>query len=171
MLFRSTAIGIDEAGINDDRDMLQEMRMVLNAHRVPGMNEADVPTPAQVLRMATIGGARTTPFATKIGTLEVGKAADLVLIDASQIETPYLDPEMPLLHALVHRAKAGHVLLTMCNGEVIYEQGRFTRVDREAALTALGQDLRKALADDEVERRGLSKADRKSTRLNSSHRT
>jgi hypothetical protein len=40
----NTAIGIDEAGINDDRDMLQEMRMVLRAHRVPGMDDA-VPTP------------------------------------------------------------------------------------------------------------------------------
>ena len=35
----TTAIGIDEAGINDDRDMLQEMRMVLRAHRVPGMDD------------------------------------------------------------------------------------------------------------------------------------
>ena len=34
----NTAIGLDEAGINDDRDMLQEMRMVLRAHRVPGMD-------------------------------------------------------------------------------------------------------------------------------------
>ena len=48
----TTAIGIDEAGINDDRDMLQEMRMVLRAHRVPGMDD-EVPTPAQVFRMAT----------------------------------------------------------------------------------------------------------------------
>ncbi|WP_163980883.1 amidohydrolase family protein, partial [Raoultella ornithinolytica] len=44
----NTAIGMDEAGINDDRDMLQEMRLVLRAHRVPGMVEADVPTMAQV---------------------------------------------------------------------------------------------------------------------------
>ena len=58
----NTAIGIDEAGINDDRDMLQEMRMVLRAHRVPGMDD-EVPTPAQVFRMATSGGAKTTPFA------------------------------------------------------------------------------------------------------------
>jgi hypothetical protein len=48
----TTAIGMDEAGINDDRDMLQEMRMVLRAHRVPGMDD-EVPTPAQVFRMAT----------------------------------------------------------------------------------------------------------------------
>ena len=52
----NTAIGLDEAGINDDRDMLQEMRMVLRAHRVPGMDD-EVPTPAQVFRMATSGGA------------------------------------------------------------------------------------------------------------------
>ena len=55
--------------------------MVLRAHRVPGMVEADVPTMAQVLRMATVGGARTTPYGDSIGTLEVGKAADMVLID------------------------------------------------------------------------------------------
>jgi hypothetical protein len=46
----------------------------------------------------------------------------------------------------------------MCDGEVIYENGRFTRVDRDSALKALHDDLCKALADDEVERRQLSKA-------------
>ena len=73
----NTAIGLDEAGINDDRDMLQEMRLVLRAHRVPGMDEDDVPSMAQVLRMATVGGARTTAFGDSLGTLEVGKGADL----------------------------------------------------------------------------------------------
>jgi len=83
----NTAIGLDEAGINDDRDMLQEMRLVLRAHRVPGMGD-EVPTMAQVFRMATIGGARTTAFADHIGTIEVGKAADLVLIDWDHIRYP-----------------------------------------------------------------------------------
>jgi cytosine/adenosine deaminase-related metal-dependent hydrolase len=153
-----TAIGIDEAGINDDRDMLQEMRMVLRAHRVPGMVDDDVPTTAQVLRMATAGGARTTPFGATIGTLEVGKAADLCLIDWRQIAYPYLDSSTSLLDALVQRAKSSGVAMTMCNGEVVYEHGRFTKVDRQAALAALHRDLDKALADDEVERRKLSKA-------------
>src|SRR5439155_25132863 len=43
------ALGLDEAGINDDRDMLQEMRLVLRLHRVPGMDDV-VPTSAQVFR-------------------------------------------------------------------------------------------------------------------------
>jgi 5-methylthioadenosine/S-adenosylhomocysteine deaminase len=154
----NTAIGLDEAGINDDRDMLQEMRMVLRAHRVPGMVEEDVPTMAQVLRMATVGGARTTPYGETIGTLEVGKAADLVLIDWKQVAYPYLDVETPLLDAVIQRAKAEGVAMTMCDGEVIYQAGRFTRVDREGALKALHDDLQRALADDEVERRQLSKA-------------
>ena len=154
----NTAIGLDEAGINDDRDMLQEMKLVLRAHRVPGMVDDDVPSISQVLRMATVGGAKTTPYGASIGTLEVGKSADLVLLDWKQISYPYLDEETPLLDAVIQRAKAEGVKLTMCDGEVIYQDGKFTRVDRDASLKALHDDLSKALANDEVERRKLSKA-------------
>jgi 5-methylthioadenosine/S-adenosylhomocysteine deaminase len=154
----NTAIGLDEAGINDDRDMLQEMRLVLRAHRVPGMIDEDVPTMAQVLRMATVGGAKTTPYGTTIGTIEVGRAADLVLLDWKQISYPYLDTEMPLLDAVILRAKTEGVKMTMCAGEVLYQDGKFTRVDKDAALKALHDDLQKALTNDEVERRMLSKA-------------
>ncbi|MCJ2119229.1 amidohydrolase family protein [Methylobacterium sp. J-001] len=154
----NTAIGLDEAGINDDRDMLQEMRLVLRAHRVPGMDEADVPSMAQVLRMATVGGARTTPYGDSLGTIEVGKAADLVLLDWDQIAYPYLDPATPLLDAVIQRAKTGGVTTVLCEGEVLYADGRFTRVDKDAALKALHDDLSRALSDDEVERRQLSKA-------------
>ena len=154
----NTAIGLDEAGINDDRDMLQELKLVLRAHRVPGMVEDDVPTMAQVLRMATVGGAKTTPFGTSIGTLEVGKAADMVLIDWDSVAYPYLDELTPTLDAVIQRAKSQAVTMTMCDGEVIYQDGKFTKVDKTAALKALHDDLSKALADDEVERRKLSKA-------------
>jgi cytosine/adenosine deaminase-related metal-dependent hydrolase len=154
----NTAIGLDEAGINDDRDMLQELKLVLRAHRVPGMVEADVPTMSQVLRMATVGGAKTTPFGTTIGTLEVGKAADMFLLDWDSIAYPYLDEETPLLDAVIQRAKQQSVTMTMCDGEVIYQDGKFTKVDRTVALKALHDDLAKALSDDEIERRKLSHA-------------
>src|SRR5947207_8916879 len=148
---------MDEAGINDDRDMLQEMRMVLRAHRVPGMDD-DVPTPAQVFRMATSGGAKTTAFGDTIGALEIGRGADMVLIDWRQVSYPYLDAETPLLDAVLQRAKAGSVRTVMCDGEAIYADGKFTRVDRDGALRALHEELQQALSDDEVERRRLEKA-------------
>jgi len=150
-----TAIGLDEAGINDDRDMLQEMRMVLRAHRVPGMDDV-VPTPAQVFRMATSGGAKTTAFGGRIGALVPGCAADMVLIDWRALSYPYLDEETPLLDAVMQRAKGARTVI--CDGEVIYDEGRFTKVDHAGALRALHADLERALADDEVERRKLSKA-------------
>jgi 5-methylthioadenosine/S-adenosylhomocysteine deaminase len=154
----NTAIGLDEAGINDDRDMLQELRLVLRAHRVPGMGDNEVPGMGQVLRMATVGGARTTSWRDNLGTLEVGKGADLSLIDWDSIAYPYLDELTPTLDAVVQRAKASAVRAVMCDGEVIYQEGRFTRVDRDSALKALHDDLSRALSDDEVERRQLSKA-------------
>jgi hypothetical protein len=73
------AMGIDEAGINEDRDMLSEMRLVLRLHRVPGMNPADVPTAPQVLQMASENGGLTTTYGASIGTLSPGSFADLSL--------------------------------------------------------------------------------------------
>jgi 5-methylthioadenosine/S-adenosylhomocysteine deaminase len=102
--------------------------------------------------------AATTPLGSHIGTLAVGKAADLVLIDGDKLAYPYLDPETPVLDAVIQRAKSGGVDLVMAAGEVVYEDGRFTRVDRAAALRELYASLQHALADDEVERRQLSKA-------------
>jgi 5-methylthioadenosine/S-adenosylhomocysteine deaminase len=153
----TVAIGIDEAGINDDRDMLQEMRMVLQAHREPGMQDG-VPTTGQVLRMATVGGARTTPFNDTIGTIAPGCAADLVLIDWHDVSYPFLDSETSVLDAVIHRAKTGAVRTVLCDGMVIYADGRFARIDRDEAVRTLHDELSRALSEDEIERRHLSKA-------------
>jgi 5-methylthioadenosine/S-adenosylhomocysteine deaminase len=153
----NTAIGLDDVGINDDQDMLQEMRMVLCAHREPGMDDR-VPTMAQVFRMATSGGARTTPYGTRLGTLEVGNAADMVLLDWKQISYPYLDPEVPVLDAVIQRAKMEGVNTVIVAGDVIYQDGRFTRLDRDGALRQLSDILKRPLSREELARRRLSKA-------------
>jgi 5-methylthioadenosine/S-adenosylhomocysteine deaminase len=150
------AMGLDEAGINDDRDMLQEMRLVLRLHRVPGMEDV-VPTCPQVLRMATEDGAATTPYAGQIGTLEPGKAADVVLLSWPQIAQPYLDPDTSVVDAVVHRAKASGVALVMVAGEVVLRDGRFTRIDKAAALAELAASLQAPLTPDEEARRRLSR--------------
>ena len=152
----NVAIGLDEAGINDDRDMLQEMRLVLRLHRVPGMDDS-VPTCPQVFRMATEEGAATTPYAGHIGTLERGRAADVVLLSWPQIAHPYLDPDTSVVDAVVHRAKTSGVALVMVAGEVVLRDGRFTRVDKEAVLKELAASLRVPLTPEEEARRSLSR--------------
>jgi 5-methylthioadenosine/S-adenosylhomocysteine deaminase len=151
------ALGLDEAGINDDRDMLQEMRLVLRLHRVPGMDDG-VPTAAQVFQMATENGALTTGFADTIGTLAPGKAADLVLINWRQIASPYLDEAVPVVEAVVHRAKTSGVDTVLVAGEPVLRDGQFTRVSKSEMLEALAAALQAPLQPVEQRRRELSPA-------------
>jgi 5-methylthioadenosine/S-adenosylhomocysteine deaminase len=151
------ALGIDEAGINDDRDMLQEMRLVLNVHRVPGL-ESRAPTPAEVLRMATQQGAGTTPFGASIGSLSRGSEADLVLIDWNEVTRPWQNPDTPWLDVLVQRAKREAVRAVMVAGEIVYQDGRFARVDRDAILDDLHAFLARPLTAAEEARGSLGRA-------------
>jgi len=151
------AMGLDEAGINDDRDMLQEMRLVLRLHRVPGMEDV-VPTAGQVFQMATENGALTTGFADSVGTLEPGKAADVVLVNWHQIAYPYLDETVPVVDAVVHRTKTSGVETVLVAGEPVLRNGQFTRVNKAEMLQALADTLRVPLQAAEQSRRELSPA-------------
>ena len=118
---------------HDDRDMLQEMRLALRVHRTPGLGD-DVPTSAQVFRMATEDAAATTPFGDRIGVLEVGRAADLVLLPWRHVAHPYLDHGTSVLDAVVHRARATAIDTVEVGGDVVLREGRVTRVDKSAVL-------------------------------------
>jgi cytosine/adenosine deaminase-related metal-dependent hydrolase len=130
---------------------------VLRVHRVPGMDDDEVPTCPQVLRMATEHGAATTPFAEQIGKLEPGRAADLVLLRWRDIAYPYLDRDSTTVDAVVHRAKSGAVDTVIVAGEPILREGRFTRVDKAALLEELAASLRVPPTDEEERRRRLAK--------------
>jgi len=152
------AIGIDEAGINDDRDMLQELRMALKLHGSPGLDIDDVLTASDVFRMATEHGAQTTPFGSTIGRLATGAAADMVLFDWELVASPYLDDDVPLVDAIVHRAKAAAVRQVLIGGHTVYEDGAFTFVDRQAVLREIRARLAAPRSAQEVRRRDMARA-------------
>jgi len=151
------AMGMDEAGINDDRDMLAEMRLALRIHRIPGMDPAEVPTAPEVLRMASENGGLTTPFGAAIGTLSPGSFADLSLVSWKSLSHPYLDPLIPVVDAVLLRAKAEGVETVMIGGEVVMQDRRFTRLDREAVLAELAAQLAVPLKPEELRRRELAR--------------
>ncbi len=93
------AIGTDGAASNNDLDMLGEMRTsALLAKGVSG--EASALPAARVLEMATLGGANALGLGDNIGSLLPNKAADLVAVDLSRLETqPVYDPVSQLLYA------------------------------------------------------------------------
>lgn len=149
------ALGSDEAGINDDKDLFQEMRLVLKLHRVPGI-EHTPPSAAQVFEMATANGAYASWFGDRIGTLEVGKRADLVLVNLRNIEEPYLDPEVSIADATIHRARASDVDTVMVDGEIVMRDRQLTKVDKQALYKDLANALDRPLRPDELERRALA---------------
>ena len=150
------ALGSDEAGINDDKDMFQEMRLVLKIHRVPGVENIP-PTAHQVFQMATENGAYASWFGDRVGTLEVGKRADLVLLNLQNIEEPYLDPDVSIVDAVVHRGRSIDVDTVMVDGEVVMRDRRLTRVDKEGLYRELKSALERPLQPEELERRDLGR--------------
>ena len=149
------AIGSDEAGINDDKDLFQEMRLVLKLHRVPGVENVP-PTSYQVFQMATENGAYAASYGDLVGTLEPGKRADIVLLNLQNIEEPYIDPEVSIVDAVVHRGRSLDVDTVLVDGEVVMRDRQLTKVDKEAFYKELKAALDRPYDAWETERREVS---------------
>ena len=148
------AIGCDEAGLNDDKDLFQEMRLALKLHRVPGVENVP-PTSYQVLQMATENGAYAASYGDFVGTLEPGKRADIVLLNLVNIEEPYLDPEVSIVDAVVHRGRGVDVDTVLVDGEVVMRDRKLTKVDKEALFKELRAALDRPYDAEEMERREM----------------
>ena len=137
----SVALGLDANGINDDDDMFTEMRMALRLHRSPQLGEP-APTPAEVFRMATVGGARLFGLEEEIGRLAPGFRADITLLGAGRILGPWCDEEADPLYLLVSRAGARDVDTVFVNGEPVLRSGVPVGVDPEELSERLARKLR-----------------------------
>lgn len=151
------ALGIDQAGINDDRDMLQEMRVAWNLQRSPG-HDFEPLSERQIFRMATENGAATTGFGQLIGRLEVGRAADIVVVDGALLSRPYLDGDTDIVSALVQRAKCGMIRDVLIDGRPVLRDGRIASIDKEAVLAQLELSLQRPPTEAETARRALANA-------------
>jgi cytosine/adenosine deaminase-related metal-dependent hydrolase len=130
------ALGLDAAGLNDDRDMFQEMRLAANLQRVPGMNLRLVPL-REIFRMATTNGAQLLGWGAQTGTLEPGKRADLVLLDLRATSHPYLADGHDPIDTLIYRARATNVDTVMVDGEILYQGKKHLRIPVRSVLEQL----------------------------------
>lgn len=151
------ALGMDEAGIDDDRNMLQEMRLVQTLHRSPGHNSA-CPSAEQVLRMATEHGAATTPFHERIGRLDPGRSADIVLLDWDRITWPWQDSARSFAEVLVRRARPEHVRRVIIGGRSVMIDGYFMGADRSEILSEIARVISRAPTTADQARSALSDA-------------
>jgi cytosine/adenosine deaminase-related metal-dependent hydrolase len=123
-------LGVDGSASNDSSNMLAEARQALLAHRI-GSDPSRWLSAEDVLWMATRGGARCLGR-DDIGSLEPGKAADLVVVDTRRLS--YAGAGSDPLAALVFSPWPEPVSLAMVNGRIVVDGGRLTSVDVPALV-------------------------------------
>ena len=126
----NVALGTDGAASNNDLNMFSEMRTAaLLAKGVSG--DASAIPAKKALSMATINGARALGIADETGSLEVGKAADIVAIDLNALETrPIYHPISQLVYA-TDREQVAHLWVA---GKQLVRDGNLTTIDSELVL-------------------------------------
>lgn len=136
----NVSLGTDGAASNNTTDMLDTMRLTALIHKGvccdPTAISAD-----QVIRMATIDGAKALGKERFLGSLELGKKADIVLFDPGRIKSiPMHDP----MATIVYSSSAENIDTTIVNGEIIYRKGVFScGIDEKELAWLIKYELRK----------------------------
>lgn len=113
------------AGSNNDLDMFEEMASAARLQKVGRMDPKALGA-HDVLEMATIGSARALGLADKIGTLEAGKRADVIVVN---LQTPKTQPVYSVESALVYAADGSNVTTTICDGKILMRDRKVLTVD------------------------------------------
>ncbi|MDJ0916881.1 MAG: amidohydrolase [Woeseiaceae bacterium] len=137
-------LGTDGTASNNDLDMWEEMRLAALLQKVDSMDPEVLPA-ADVLRMATIGGARAIGLGDVIGSLEVGKRADLIQVGFDDVHHV---PTFDVISHLVYVTDEQDVETVIVDGRVLMKDGTILSVDTERVekeARAFGARIKNAL--------------------------
>jgi 5-methylthioadenosine/S-adenosylhomocysteine deaminase len=129
----TVGLGTDGAASNNDVDMFGEMDTAAKLHKVHRLDPT-VMSAETTLRMATLGGAKLLGAETRIGSLEVGKKADIIVLDMNK---PHLTPMYNIPSHLVYAATGADVAHSVINGQVVMRNRTLLTMDEGAVLDRL----------------------------------
>ena len=126
----AVSIGTDGAPSNNRMDMMRDMYLTSLIHKGRTLNPKTV-SAEQVLEMATINGARCALMEKEIGSLEVGKKADLIILNPDTIHSlPVIDPVANIVYAM----SSENVESNMCNGKWLMKNREILFLDEKDLL-------------------------------------
>ena len=126
----SVGLGTDGCASNNNLDLFLEMDTAAKIHKVNTMDPT-VMDAFSVLKMATIGGATVLGFADFTGSLEVGKKADVIVVDTYQ---PHLVPMYNPFSHLVYAANGNDVRHSIINGRLVMEDRNLLTLDLDDVI-------------------------------------
>ena len=122
------AIGTDGASSNNNLDLIEELKTASLLQKVATL-DPKVLTSDEAVAMGTINGARALGLDDEIGTVEVGKKADLILIDTNRAN---MVPDSSNLSSnIIYAANGSNVDTTICNGQILMENKELTTLDEQ----------------------------------------
>jgi 5-methylthioadenosine/S-adenosylhomocysteine deaminase len=144
-------LGTDGVSSNDTSRIFDVMRVAGLIHSVSGPDYSRWVRAEDILRMATIGGARSAMLETVTGSLEPGKAADLLILNLNSYAfMPFNDAAKHL----VYSENGASIETVMVAGRIVMQAGRLTTVDEEAIFAEISELVPAHLAEHaELERR------------------
>jgi cytosine/adenosine deaminase-related metal-dependent hydrolase len=136
------SLGADGAPCNNNLDMFNEMRLsalIQKPKHGPTTMDAH-----KVFKMATIGGATAMGLEKEIGSLEVGKKADVVILNLNDFHT-YPSNDVDPISRIVYSATRGDVETTIINGKVVMENRIMKTIDKKIVLKEANHSIRRLL--------------------------
>jgi 5-methylthioadenosine/S-adenosylhomocysteine deaminase len=131
----SPALGTDGCASNNNLDLFQEMDTAAKLGKVMAADPVCMEA-GMVLKMATAWGAEVMGLGKEIGTLEIGKKADLVVID---LDNPHLIPLYHPISTLVYAAHGADVKDVIVNGKVLLKDKEFQTLDHQEILSKVNE--------------------------------
>ncbi len=140
----AVGLGTDGAGSNNDLDLWQEIDTAAKLHKVAALDPTVLPA-REALALATIEGARALDLDREIGSLEVGKRADLIVVRADGVHQQPQRPADNPYSLLVYSTRASDVETVIVDGRVVVRDRRVLTLD-EAEVVAAAAALRARVA-------------------------
>lgn len=134
------SLGTDSVSSNNSLNFMEEIKAFATASKVKFSDPTAV-TPKEALCAATWTGAKAQGRE-DCGRLKVGNKADVIAVD---ISGPHMHPVHNLLNNLVYSASGSDVVLTMADGKILYENGKFYTIDIEKTIYEADRAVSKIL--------------------------
>lgn len=138
----TVGLGTDGCASNNNLDLFEEMDTAAKLHKLGAMDPT-VLDAYTVLKMATLSGARALGMDDRIGSLEVGKKADVIVVDTRK---PHLTPMYNPYSHVVYAAKGSDVSHSLINGKLVMENRKILSLDLGEVLDRAEQTSRKVLS-------------------------
>lgn len=127
----NVSLGTDGCASNNSHDMFEELKLASLLAKGSSLDPTAVPA-YEALKMATVNGAKAQGRENEVGMLKAGFEADLIMLDT---HFAHLHPLYDPVSTAVYSANGGDVALTIVQGKVLYENGQFTTIDVEQAIS------------------------------------